>query len=83
MNGTEIDTLIRFGATDKARRHLKRLGMAARMKLLQDCIPNVNATPASLKFFKENFSREIGALMMAEQDITKAVELYNTAKNMK
>jgi transcription initiation factor TFIIIB Brf1 subunit/transcription initiation factor TFIIB len=83
MNGQEIDTLIRFGATDKARRHLKRLGMNARMKLLQDCIPNVNATEKSLKFFKENFSREIGALMMAEQDIDKAVVIYNNAKSMK
>lgn len=83
MNGHEIDTLIRYGATDRARKHLKRLGMNARMKLLQDCIPNVNATPQSLKFFKEHFSREIGALMMAEQDIDKAVELYNTAKKMK
>ncbi len=83
MNGQEIDTLIRYGATDRARKHLKRLGMRARMKLLQDCIPNVNATPQSLKFFKENFSREIGALMMAEQDIDKAVTLYNTAKTMR
>jgi hypothetical protein len=83
MNGTEIDTLIRFGATDKARRYLKKLGMKSRMSVLQDCIPNVNATPASLKFFKENFSREIGALMMSDHNIDKAVELYNTAKNMK
>jgi len=83
MNGQEIDTLIRFGATDRARKHLKRLGMAARMKTLKDCIPNVNATSESLKFFKDNFSREIGALMMAELDIEKAVRLYNTAKRMK
>ena len=53
------------------------------MGVLQDCIPNVNATPASLRFFKENFSREIGALMMSDHNIDKAVELYNTAKNMK
>lgn len=83
MTGQEIDTLIRYGATDKARRHLKKLGMKARMRLLVDCIPNVNATTESLKFFKENFSREIGALMMAEQDIDNAITLYNTAKVLK
>lgn len=83
MTGKEIDTLIRYGATDRARNHIKKLGMHARMKLLQDCIPNVNATTESLKFFKENFSKEIGALMMANQDIDKAVSLYNTAKKMK
>jgi hypothetical protein len=83
MTGKEIDTLIRYGAVDRARKHLKRLSIKPRMQLLQDCIPNVNATTESLKFFKENFSREIGALMMAEQDIDKAVTLYNTAKMMK
>jgi hypothetical protein len=83
MTGQEIDTLIRYGAVDRARKHLKRLGMEARMKLLKDCIPNVNATTESLKFFKEHFSKEIGALMMADQDIEKAVILYNTAKVLK
>lgn len=83
MTGQDIDSLIRYGATDRVRRHLKKLGMNARMKLLKDCIPNVNATTESLKFFKENFAKEIGALMMAEQDIDKAVDLYNTAKKLK
>jgi hypothetical protein len=83
MTGKDIDTLIRYGATDRARKHIKKLGMKARMRLLQDCIPHVNATTESLRFFKENFSKEIGALMMAEQDLDKAVDLYNTAKKMK
>ena len=83
MTGQDVDSLIRYGATDRVRRHLKKLGMKSRMRLLRDCIPNVNATTESLKFFKENFSKEIGALMMAEQDIDKAVILYNTAKVLK
>jgi len=83
MTGQDVDSLIRYGATDRVRKHLKRLGMQARMKLLKDCIPNVNATTESLRFFKEHFSKEIGALMMAEQDVDKAVILYNTAKKIK
>jgi len=83
MTGQDIDSLIRYGATDRVRKNLKRLGMKARMRILQECIPNVNASPESLKFFKENFSKEIGALMMAEQDIDKAVSLYNAAKVLK
>ena len=80
MTGTEIETLLRYGAIDKARKHLKRLAIPARMKLLQECIPTVNATTGSLKFFKDNFSVEIGALMISEQALDKAVSIYRTAK---
>ncbi len=82
MTGSEIDTLLKHGAVDRVRKHLKRLGIPQRMKLLQDCIPNVASTTESLQFFKENFSVEIGAIMCAEQDLEKAVTLYRTAKNL-
>jgi len=83
MTGYNIETLIKLGATDKARRYLKKLGMSARMKLLLECVPNINATTESLNFFRENFSQEIGAIMMAKHDISKAVTLYNNAKLIK
>jgi hypothetical protein len=83
MNAEEISTLIRYGATDKARRHLKKLGIYQRLKTLQGCVPYVNATKSSLKFFKENFSVEIGAIMAAEQDLNKAERLYRAAKSYK
>ena len=59
MTGQEIEALLKYGAIDKARKHLKRLAIPQRMKLLQECIPTVNGTTESLKFFKENFSVEI------------------------
>jgi hypothetical protein len=83
MTGQEIETLLRYGAVDRARKHLKRLAIPQRMKLLRECIPTVNVTTESLKFFKENFSVEIGALMIAEQDLDKAVSLYRTSKKYK
>jgi hypothetical protein len=83
MTGQEIEALLKYGAIDKARKHLKRLAIPQRMKLLQECIPTVNATTESLKFFKENFSVEIGAIVCAEQDLDKAVQLYRTAKTYK
>lgn len=83
MTGLEIETLLRYGATDRVRKHLKKLAIKPRLKTLQSCVPYVNATPQSLKFFKENFSVEIGAIMAAEQDLDKAEKLYRTAKSYK
>jgi hypothetical protein len=43
----------------------------------------VKSSPQNLKFFKENFSAEIGAILMADGDLDKAVNLYQTAKKIK
>ena len=83
MTGPEISTLLRYGANDRVRKYLKKLAINQRLKILQDCVPYVNATQSSLKFFKENFAVEIGAIMAAEQDLEKAETLYRTAKSYK
>jgi len=80
MNSTEINVLIEIGATDRVRKKLKRLAIPDRMKLLYKCIPYINSTPKNLKFFKENFSKEIGALILVNNDINKATDLYRQAK---
>jgi hypothetical protein len=79
MTGLEINNLIQVGATDLARKKLKRMGMTDRLKTLNDCVPYVNESPKSLKFFQENFSKELGAIMMAERDLEKAETLYRSA----
>lgn len=83
MTGPEISILIKHGAIDNARKKLKRLGIPDRLRVLNDCVPYVNATPESLKFFKDNFAVEIGAIMAAESDLEKAVMIYRTAKSYK
>jgi hypothetical protein len=79
MTGLEIHSLIQAGATDRARKKLKRMGMSDRLKTLKDCIPYVNADSRNLKFFKENFAVELGAIYAADHDLEKAETLYRSA----
>ena len=81
MKPSEILNLINIGAVDHLRMKLKKYGIEERMKVLNLCIPYVKDSGKSLKFFKENFSVELGALIVAEGDIDKAVSLYKNAKN--
>ena len=83
MRVEEINQLLRFGAKDRVRKKLKRLAIPERMVSLNDCIPIVKQSPVNLKFFKENFSVELGAIMLAEGDLDRAVKLYNSAKKIK
>lgn len=83
MKAFELNNLLRVGAQAKVRQHLKKLSIKDRMPLLHELIPYVGDSPSNLKFFKENFSQEIGALIAADYDYDKADLLYNTAKRMK
>jgi len=83
MRANEIGNLVNIGAELRVRHHLKRLSLKDRLPLLHDLIPYVDSTPKSLKFFRDNFSQEIGALIAAQYDYEKAEKLYNTAKGMK
>ncbi|MFY8170928.1 MAG: hypothetical protein ACOVK2_07440 [Candidatus Fonsibacter sp.] len=46
-------------------------------------MPWVNETPANLKFFRDNFAQEFGALSAAAFDYGRAEEIYNGAKLLK
>ena len=83
MRAQEASALVNMGAGGKVRQHLKRLSLKERLPLLHDLIPYVDTTPQSLKFFRDNFSQEIGALISAKYDYEKAEKLYNTAKLLK
>ncbi len=83
MTGTEIHNLIQVGATDRVRKKLIRMGLPDRLRTLDACIPYIKASPINLRFFQKNFSVEIGALIAAERNITKAERLYRTAKSIK
>lgn len=83
MRAQEASALVNMGAESRVRQHLKRLSLKDRLPLLHDLIPYVDQTPKSLKFFKENFSQEIGALIVAKYDYEKAEKIYNTAKGLK
>lgn len=83
MNVSRINLLIAVGATDQVRAYLKRLALKERLPALHECIPYVKQSPASLKFFHENFASEIGALVQAGYDCAEAERLYNAAKQMK
>lgn len=83
MRAQEASALVNIGAGDRVRQYLKRLSLKERLPLLHDLIPYVDTTPQSLKFFRENFSQEIGALISVGYDYEKAEKLYNTAKLLK
>ena len=80
MKAFEISNLIRVGAVAKVRAYIKRLALKERLPLLHDCIPYINDSAEHLRFFQENFAQEIGALITAGYDYTKAESLYNSAK---
>ncbi len=83
MRAQEASALVNMGAESRVRQYLKRLSLKERLPLLHDLIPYVDSTPGSLKFFRDNFSQEIGALISAKYDYEKAEKLYNTAKLLK
>ena len=83
MRAQEASALVNMGAGDRVRQYLKRLSLKERLPLLHDLIPYVDSTPKSLKFFRDHFSQEIGALISAGYDYEKAEKLYNTAKLLK
>lgn len=83
MKHTEVSNLLQARAGDRVRRKLKRLSIPERMKTLNECIPIIQASPYNLKFFSNNFSVEIGAIMMADRDIEKAVNMYYSSKGNK
>jgi hypothetical protein len=83
MRAQEASALVNMGAESRVRQYLKRLSLKERLPLLHDLIPYVDSTPMSLKFFRDNFSQEIGALISAKYDYEKAERLYNTAKLLK
>lgn len=76
MNGPEMTSLIEMGATDSLRSKLKRYGIADRMKHLAQAIPFVGQSEKTLEFFRENFSQEIGALLLSGSDTVRATALY-------
>lgn len=72
----KIDRLIENGAVDKPRTILKKMAMKERMNALMDLWMVINKSPRHLKFFKENFSVELGALIKAEYNTDEAVKIY-------
>jgi hypothetical protein len=82
MKVIEVNSLLRVGAYDRLRKKLKRMAIPERIDSLNDSFHLIDMDPGSLKFFKENFSVEIGALIVAERDLKKAVELYSKSKKL-
>lgn len=80
MTAERIANLVNIGADHKVRSYLKKLSLKDRLPKLWDLTPYVNQTPRTLHFFRENFAREIGALMMSSGDFEQAEKLYNQAK---
>ena len=80
MSPAQIHNLIQAGGEERCRLHLKKLALPQRMETLSQVIPWVNESPKSLKFYRDNFAIELGALIKSEMDCNKAVELYRQAK---
>lgn len=81
MTPQQIANLVNQGAEHEVRIRLKKLSLKDRLPKLWDIAPFVNSTPRTLKFFRENFSQELGAVMMAQGDFEKAERLYRQSKN--
>ncbi len=83
MRAPQIVHLINAGATGQVRQYFKKLSLKDRLPELHNVIPYLSDTPANLKFFREHFSQEIGALIAAGYDYEKAEKIYNAAKLLK
>lgn len=79
MTALESIQLIEAGGTDNLRRKLKRLGILERLKFLQKCIPYIARSTKSILFFKQHFSKEIGAIGLSDGDIDAAHVIYKKA----
>lgn len=82
MTTLQIIGLINGGSVDNVRAHLKKLGIGARMAKLNELVPQVKSTPETLKFFQTHFSKEIGALIVADFSPEGAVKIYEEAKRI-
>ena len=80
MTAQQITDLINIGAEQKVRQYFKKLSLKDRLPKLWELTPYVGDTPKTLYFFRENFAREIGALIMTKGDFEESEILYNQAK---
>lgn len=80
MTAHQLNHLLQIGASDRVRAHLKKLSLRDRLPVLHDLIPYINDSAGNLKFFHENFAREIGALISSGYDYVQAEKLYNVSK---
>jgi hypothetical protein len=80
MKHEDIQVLLDSGAYDRLRKKLKRLSIGPRFKVLRECIPLVKTSPQTINFFQKNFSVEIGAILMASEDLEKAESIYRAAR---
>jgi len=83
MTSQRCLNLINHGAHNLVRSNLKKLSLKDRLPILEECIPHISVSAENIFFFREHFSQEIGAIMMAKGDLAKAEQLYNTAKGLK
>ena len=83
MKQQDIELLLQSGAYDRLRKKLKRLSIGPRFKVLRECIPLVKSSPSTISFFQKNFSVEIGAILMADDDLDKAETIYRSARALK
>lgn len=79
MTGQEANTLIEVGATDRLRKKLKRMAIPERLSALQNCMPIVNTSNRNLRFFRDNFSVELGAILECQGDLQKATEMVRNS----
>ena len=71
---------IESGSKLNVRLKLKKYSIPERMKVLNIIIPKLkDASPLVISFFKENFSVEIGSLVVSDYDIQKAVKIYKNS----
>jgi hypothetical protein len=80
MTAYQLNNLIKIGAADRVRAYLKKLSLKERLPLLHELIPYIKDSQLSIKFFHENFSQEIGALIKGNYDYIGAEKIYNQAK---
>ena len=80
MKHEDIQVLLDSGAYDRLRKKLKKLSIGPRFKVLRESIPLVKTSPQTINFFQRNFSVEIGAILMASEDLEKAESIYRAAR---
>jgi len=78
MTGPEMINLIEVGAADRLRKKLKKYGIEERMRKLNECIPYISTSLRVVNFFSDNFKFEVGALVLCERDVMKAVDIYRS-----
>jgi hypothetical protein len=80
MKSSQLINLLKIGAKDRVRATLKKYAMPERLKILSELKEFALSDKKYFMFFKDHFSVELGAIIAADGDLNRALEIYSKLK---